>query len=329
MSSTRTRFGVLLPHFGAHATWPRLLEAARRAEAYGFDSVWVRDQLILHPHGIEGTDRTFVGRLVVLSAVAAVTQRITLGAGSIIPHRHPIYAAQVLSALSTLSRGRLILGFGAGAFEHEFAAIGMGGLSRWELVREQVAVLRALATGEEVTHDGAHYRFTDVNIRPRPVAEIPVWYCGGTPASTRYAIEYCDGWMPGRIPYLTYQARVSALRRMADEHGRPLPTLSAIPITSPARTREEALGKVNLAGLLKNANGQRFWVRPPSGEFRAADDLAGSFIYGSSDDIVGQVRRYQEIGMDHLVFDLRFRFDEYAQCLTQLGEEVLPKLAFP
>jgi alkanesulfonate monooxygenase SsuD/methylene tetrahydromethanopterin reductase-like flavin-dependent oxidoreductase (luciferase family) len=276
---------------------------------------------------MEGTDRTFLEPFVVLSAVAAVTERITLGTGSIIPHRHPIYTAQILSALSTLSAGRLILGFGAGGFEHEFAAIGMGGLARWDLVREQVAVLRSLATGEEVTHEGAHYRFTGVNIRPRPVGQIPVWYCGGTPASTRYAIEYCDGWMPGRITYRTYQERVSALRRMADEHGRSLPTLSAIPITSPGRTREEALAKVNLAGLLKNANGQRFWIRPPSGEFRTADDLAGSFVHGSSQDIVEQIQRYQEIGMDHLVFDLRFRFDEYAQCLAQLGEEVLPKVA--
>ncbi len=326
MPSTGTRFGLLLPHFGEHARWTTVLGAARHAERYGFDSVWVRDHLVFHPHGIEGTDPTFFEPFTVLAAVAAATERITLGTASLIPHRHAIYTAQLVACLSALAPGRVIIGFGAGAFNHEFESIGLGAGPRWDLVREQVTVIRALVKGESLSHQGAHYRFRDVSLRPTAVGEIPIWYCGGTPASTRYAVEYCDGWMPGRITFPTYAKRVEALRKMAAERGRAMPALAAVPITSPGRSREDAVARVNLGGLLKNANGQRFWVRPPGGTFQTADDLGGSFIYGAADDIVEQVRRYREIGIDHLVFDLRFRFDEYFDCLSQLGEEVLPKL---
>ena len=50
-AAERTRYGLLVPHFGVFADRERLLEGAKLAEAYGFDSVWVRDHLIFEPHG--------------------------------------------------------------------------------------------------------------------------------------------------------------------------------------------------------------------------------------------------------------------------------------
>jgi len=323
---TGTNYGILLPHFGEHASWDRILKGARAAERLGFHSVWVRDHLVFHPHGMEGTDQTFLEPFTVLTAVAAVTERLVLGTGSIIPHRHPILGAQLIAALSTLSGGRVIAGYGAGNFDHEFEAIGVTGVERPELVREQVTIFRRLWSGETVTREEGYYRFSDVALKPTPVAKVPIWYCGGTPASTRHAIEYCDGWMPGRITIPTYKRRVGSMIKAAEEAGRAMPTLASIPITSPGKTRSEALAKVSVDGLLNNANGQRFWVKPPHGEFRTPEDLDGSFIFGSSDDMVQQVGRYLAVGIDLLVFDLRFRFSDFDECLAQLGEEVLPKL---
>jgi alkanesulfonate monooxygenase SsuD/methylene tetrahydromethanopterin reductase-like flavin-dependent oxidoreductase (luciferase family) len=87
---TNLKFGLLLPHFCEHASVANCLEGARRAEAYGFDSVWVRDHLVFEPHGIEGSDNTHVEGLLLLSAIAAVTNRISLGTSMAICHRHPI-----------------------------------------------------------------------------------------------------------------------------------------------------------------------------------------------------------------------------------------------
>ena len=79
------RYGLLLPHFGEHASRRNLLEMAGAAERYEFDSVWVRDHLVFHPHGMEGQDRTHVDPMVTLGLIAGATEKLILGTGSLIP----------------------------------------------------------------------------------------------------------------------------------------------------------------------------------------------------------------------------------------------------
>jgi alkanesulfonate monooxygenase SsuD/methylene tetrahydromethanopterin reductase-like flavin-dependent oxidoreductase (luciferase family) len=79
-----TRFGLLVPHFGEEADQDLLIEGARLADRLGFDSLWVRDHLVFHPHGMEGTDPTFIEPFVTLTYLAGVTEKIGLGAATII-----------------------------------------------------------------------------------------------------------------------------------------------------------------------------------------------------------------------------------------------------
>ena len=86
-----TKYGLLLPHFGEFADRDRLLEGSKLAEDLGFDSVWVRDHLIFEPHGeMEKPNRSFYEALTTLTAIGAVTDKIELGTGSLIPFRHRI-----------------------------------------------------------------------------------------------------------------------------------------------------------------------------------------------------------------------------------------------
>ncbi|MGH9356411.1 MAG: hypothetical protein ACRD10_09805 [Terriglobia bacterium] len=78
--------------------------------------------------------------------------------------------------------------------------------------------------------------------------------------------------------------------------------------------------------MLSSAQKQKFWVTPASGSFSKAEDLEGSLIAGSPQDVVNEVRKYLEVGIDHLVFDLRFRFDDWGRSVELLGKEVLPQL---
>lgn len=328
MGSAQHRYGLLLPHFGQSASRERLIKGAQAAEKYGFDSVWVRDHLVFHPHGMEGQDRTHVDPIVSLSLVAGATEKIALGTGSLIPYRHPIQAALLLSSLEFVAGpGRVIAGFGLGTFDHEFEAAGLGGIDRRELIEEQVAIFRLLWTGDEVSFKGKYYQFEDVDIHPSPSAErsIPIWYCGNSPASVRRAVEYCDGWMPGRITINTFRKRMKRMRRLAEEHERAVPTAAAIPITSPGRTREEALSKVNWQEMMQQAIRAK-WELPDSGRWEAPEDLEGALIAGPPEEIIAATRRYQEEGLDHLVYDLRFRYDDWHECLALIGEEVLPEL---
>ena len=324
-----TRFGLLLPHFGEHADQDLLVEGARLAERSGLDSLWVRDHLVFHPHGMEGTDRTFVEPFVTLAFIAGVTERIGLGFATIIPYRHPIHMAYSVASLSWTTRRSVDLGIGAGNFQHEFDVIGQGDLKRPELMKEQTLIARRLWTGETIEHHSELYDFADVDLKPRPFQEVPVWWGGATPASARLAVDFCDGWLPGRITFPTYQQRVAKIREMAAEQGKPMIKVGAVPVTSIGETTQDGLARLNVPGLIRNANAQKFWVRPPSGEFTRIEELDGSILAGTPEDVIRGVRRYQEIGCDLLVFDFRMRFPDWLEQVAILAREVLPRVSEP
>jgi alkanesulfonate monooxygenase SsuD/methylene tetrahydromethanopterin reductase-like flavin-dependent oxidoreductase (luciferase family) len=71
---------------------------------------------------------------------------------------------------------------------------------------------RRLWAGEKITTKIDYYDFADVELKPNAKKPIPIWYGGGTPASCRRAADYCDGWMPGRIPMATFIKMVGYLR---------------------------------------------------------------------------------------------------------------------
>ena len=117
-------YGVLVPHYGKYCTAERLMSGAKRIEELGFDSLWVRDHLIWKPHGMEGTDQTFLDPFITLAAMAGVTKKIALGTAVLIPVRWPLKVAQNFSSLSFLSERLIHAGFGIGSNPQELAAAG-------------------------------------------------------------------------------------------------------------------------------------------------------------------------------------------------------------
>ena len=323
------KFGLLLPHFGEHANKENILEGSKLAEQVGFDSVWVRDHLVFEPHGeMEKPNREFYDALTTLTAIGAVTEKLQLGTGSLIPFRHPLLTALMAGTMSQLlGPDRLILGFGAGTFDHEFEAIGWGDKDRVELVRSNAEILKRVFTENNVDYTDANFSFKDVSIEPKPLGgRVPFWYCGATPRSARLAVEFCDGWMPGRISLGTMAKRIANMRELSAEQGKAMPTVAVIPPTSIEETREEALKHVNIPGLLAWANKAKFAVKPPSGTFETVEDLEGQLIVGSPDEAVTEIQKFKDLGTEHLVFDFRFKFDRFFEQIELLGKEVLPKL---
>ena len=322
------KFGLLLPHFGDYASREAILEGAVRAEELGFDSVWVRDHLVFEPHGeFEAPNREFYEPLTVLTAVGAVTDRITLGTATLIPYRHPLTTAFILASMTHLVGPRLIAGWGAGTFDHEFEAVGMGGIFRPELVESNARILAKVWNEDDVEYRDDHFAFEGVSLYPKPAGPIPFWYGGATPASARRAAEYCDGWIPGRITMKTIEKRVAAMKELTATNGRPMPTVGVVPPTTIAETEEEAWEGTSVDGLLAWANGRgKWWVKPESGRFETAEDLEGSLIAGTPDQVIEQTARFEQAGVDHLVFDLRLSFDRWMGSIDLLGRHVLPAL---
>jgi alkanesulfonate monooxygenase SsuD/methylene tetrahydromethanopterin reductase-like flavin-dependent oxidoreductase (luciferase family) len=325
---TGLKFGLLLPHFGAHASVEKCIEGARRAESYGFDSVWVRDHLVFTPYGMEGADRTHIEGLLVLSAVAAATRKLTVGTAMTICHRHPILLAQSFAALSQIAGGRVIMGMGLGGFPHEFAAAGLPSAAseRARLARINVKLCRRLWSGERVSYQDDCFDFQNVALKPLPVKPIPIWCGGSTPAACRRVVEFGEGWLPARVTLATFRKRTAYLRELSQGANRPMPRLGVMPLTSIAKDRETALEYVNVKGLIQEANRNSTWVKPASGIFSNLNDIHGFILAGTPADIVQETRAYQSAGADLVVFDLRLRYDDWHRQIDWLGKEVLPAI---
>ena len=69
---------------------------------------------------------------------------------------------------------------------------------------------------------------------------------------------------------------------------------------------------------------QKWWLKPKSGKFEKLEDLEGVIMAGTPEDIAQEVGKFIDAGIDHIVFDLRFRLHDYDYCMDLIGEEVLP-----
>jgi len=163
------------------------LDTARRAEAAGFDTLYVAD----HPGACASP-------FVALAAAAAVTTTMRLGSYvSNAGVREPILLACDVATLDVISAGRAILGLGAGHTPAEWAAVGKvrpdvrGRVDRFIAVAD--ATTRLLA-GEEVTVDVPELTMLKATLaKPARVQEkIPILFGGGNPALLRWAAAHAD-----------------------------------------------------------------------------------------------------------------------------------------
>jgi alkanesulfonate monooxygenase SsuD/methylene tetrahydromethanopterin reductase-like flavin-dependent oxidoreductase (luciferase family) len=180
--------------FGAHSTiddGPELLRLTQQADRDGLDHFSLSD----HPY--LGT------RLDAYAAIAFVlgcTHHIAgLANVTNVPTRPAPMLARLVTSLSALSGGRVVLGMGAGGLWDRIAAMGVPKLSPADAVdafEEAIVLVRKLSGGgAPVTHDGRHYQVA--GIEPAPVAAPPVWTGSVGPKSLAATGRVADGWIPG------------------------------------------------------------------------------------------------------------------------------------
>ncbi len=181
------------------ATWPELLDAARRVDRLGYEHLWTWD----HLYAIIGEpDQPIFEGWSLLAAWAMATERIRLGlmVGAN-TFRNPGLVAKTVATLDHVSGGRAILGLGGAwmELEHEAHGIefGSGPGQRLDWLDESVAACRTLLDGGRVTSpvDG-RYRFHDLHHEPPPVqAHLPIMIGGnGRTKTLRTVARYSDMW---------------------------------------------------------------------------------------------------------------------------------------
>ncbi|WP_217914489.1 LLM class flavin-dependent oxidoreductase [Miltoncostaea marina] len=186
------RIGVRVPQYGSG--WTELRDGALRAEALGFDGVWVNDHL--QSPGRVKAEPAF-DALTTLAALAALTSRVRLGTVVLsASYRPPALAAKAVTILDVISGGRVVVGLGTGSDVAEHAAYGFP----FPPPRERTAGLRtALATMRAMFAEPAGADLPGVlagapNL-PAPVQRggPPIWLAAHGPRLLRLAGERADG----------------------------------------------------------------------------------------------------------------------------------------
>jgi probable F420-dependent oxidoreductase len=214
------QLGIHLPHAGEQATPALIRRHAMRAEALGFDDVWVSEHIIV-PRREFPRSPLFYDPVVTLSYAAAVTERVRLGTTVLVlPMRHPLPLAKELASLHNLSNGRLILGAGVGWLEPEFAALGVPFRERGRRMDEGIAMMLVVWGEDPVSFPARHIPavIADMRMLPQPVKPIPIWIGGSSEAALARAARL-DGWHGSRLSPEEALPVVRRLREKRPERG--------------------------------------------------------------------------------------------------------------
>jgi probable F420-dependent oxidoreductase len=153
--------------------------------------------------------------LVTLACVASCTDRLRVGTSCIVlAQRSPILVAKQVAALDVFSKGRVILGVGAGWARQEFAFLNADFDRRGKLMDESIRLMKALWREGVVNFEGRFFRVKNALFLPKPVkGDIPVWIGGNGATAIRRAIRLGDGWHPVGVELERFTEGAEEIRR--------------------------------------------------------------------------------------------------------------------
>jgi probable F420-dependent oxidoreductase len=273
------KVGVALPaeEVAGSATtpgWPEIRSFALAAEAAGIDSLWMWDHFFYDPEDgspVEGVHEAWT----LMSAVAAITQRVEIGALVMcVSFRNPGLLAKMAAALDEVSGGRLILGLGAGWHDPEYDAFDIPKDHRVARFEEALQIITPLLEGERVTFDGNYHHAHNAVLLPAPKRHIPILIASEGPRMLRLAARFADSWNTAWFgaPDQRLDGRFAAFEEALKDEGR---DPSSVLLTVGVTLREPG--------------------QPDDGE---------PSLWGSAGDIARAFDSYAARGVDHLILGL-------------------------
>jgi probable F420-dependent oxidoreductase len=302
----RVGFGIQLPVQAQStlfaAPWEdtagpdELVKVTQSAERAGFAYVAVCDHIAIPRDRADAMGTSWWDTVATLSYLAAVTERVRLLSHvATVTYRHPLTTAKQWVTLDALSKGRAILGVGAGHVEGEFEALGIDFHRRGRMLDESIDALRGAFADEFTSHHGAHWNYDDMGLRPRPVqARLPIWVAGSSEAALRRAAQRGDGWLPQGPPEGGMSAGIARLSDFREQAGR----------------ADEPFVIGGLSGPL--------YVGEPKWDI-------GRAVAGSPDEIAAFLRSLVELGCDQVQVGFRSRdCRELCDQIMAFGTQVVP-----
>ncbi|HEY0094226.1 MAG TPA: MupA/Atu3671 family FMN-dependent luciferase-like monooxygenase, partial [Archangium sp.] len=161
-----------------------LLEGAKFADRNGFAAVWTPER---HFHAFGGL---YPNPSVTGAAIAAVTERVGIRAGSVVlPLHHPVRVAEEWALVDNLSKGRVGISFASGWHADDFVFAPQNYEKRRDLMLEGIDTVRRLWRGEKMAFPNGAGQRAEVQLRPRPIqSELPFWLtAAGNPETFKAA----------------------------------------------------------------------------------------------------------------------------------------------
>jgi alkanesulfonate monooxygenase SsuD/methylene tetrahydromethanopterin reductase-like flavin-dependent oxidoreductase (luciferase family) len=208
----------------AATAWDRTVDVARRAEALGFESLWLYDHFQVDPPPVQAP---VFDPFVEAAALAGVTSRARLGFLVLAAaYRNAALTAKMISTLDVVSGGRAVLGIGAGWKRDEWLAYGYGfpdARARLAILADHLEVITRMLAPGRATYEGRHAHVLDAIHEPKGIQRprVPIVVGGNGPNVTwrlaaRFADELnLDALMPDAVA-----AALPVIRSRCEEVGR-------------------------------------------------------------------------------------------------------------
>jgi probable F420-dependent oxidoreductase len=288
-----------------------LLAMAERAEAAGFDSVWIGDSITARPRHEP---------LTLMAAIAARTRRVRLGTGVLLPAlRHPVVLAHVVGTLDRVAEGRVILGVGIAAdhptIRKEFAAVGVPFERRVGRFLETLEICRALWRRDGVSFSGKHFTLEGATVEPKPhrPGGPPIWIGGSGPTALREAARF-DAWFPTGPNVEFFAEHFPKIQAAALAAGRAPDAVTGAAYVTLALDPSKTAAEQRLSSFLES-----YYSVP------ARAMLARQACYaGPLEGCVEWLQRWIAAGARHL--NLRFAGGDQLAQVDEAAAKLLPKL---
>ncbi|NNE17867.1 MAG: LLM class F420-dependent oxidoreductase [Myxococcales bacterium] len=257
------KIGIVSINVGGPSTAEEMVQVVQHAEAAGIESVWTFEHVIVptdyeskYPYARSGKmgippEAWFLDPLISLAHVAAATKTIRLGTGvNIFPQANPLLFAKQAASLDALSGGRLTLGLGIGWLAEEYAAMGTPFKRRGARFDDYLAAVKKVWSGDVVEHESEFLSWHGFKSHPTPVQKPhPPILIGGTSIKTlQRVVSAADGWYAPSDSQKELSEKITLLKEMAAEAGRPF---ESIDITTNWRIakRPDALPELEELGI--------------------------------------------------------------------------------
>jgi probable F420-dependent oxidoreductase len=308
MSIGKIPCGIAIPQsFADPSTDADLLrQFLPRAEALGYEGLWVQEQII--------GDSPILEPVTLLTYAAALTAKPHLGTSVLLTViRNPVQLAKSLASLDQLSHGRLIVGVGIGGPHVPEAVFGVSSERRGRQFVEGLKVMIELWTQPAATMEGEFWHFENVAMEPKPAHKPhpPLWFGARATVALKRAARLGNGWMgAGSSSSADFVMQAEQLRGFLDEAKRDPKEFTVSKRVYIAIDDDRARAERRL----------RDWFGM---RYKNADMASHVAIWGSRAECIDKLGDLIRAGAQHLL--LNPVFDEMRH-LELLASDVIPKL---